>query len=212
MDSGKWAHSPDHGQRCQVIETETVWGETTCRVWLPVSGSVARIPASRLTPRESACIGSPDDIAYVAAAARVADALTQDLSGPDREAGVLLAPIVSSVIPLPHQIRALETLVPDRGAFLSFIRERWPTFLDREAAREVPAVREDTEPYLPAAQGTACLRACLPPVPAGQAGRQAQADAGRGETDESSGRENRDWPLHPSAMARTRGPARPVRR
>ncbi|MGO8861256.1 MAG: DEAD/DEAH box helicase, partial [Acidimicrobiales bacterium] len=38
------------------------------------------------------------DVAYVAAAARVADALTQD---------VLLAPIESSVIPLPHQIRAL---------------------------------------------------------------------------------------------------------
>ena len=39
-----------------------------------------------------------DWITYVTAAARVADALTRD---------VLLAPIESSVIPLPHQIRAL---------------------------------------------------------------------------------------------------------
>ena len=59
---------------------------------------------------ESAGTGSPDDIAYVAAAARVADALTQD---------VLLAPIESSVIPLPHQIRALSRAIAnDRVRYL----------------------------------------------------------------------------------------------
>ena len=46
--------SPDHGQLCQVIETQTLWGETTCRVWLPGSDAVVRIPASRLKPLESA--------------------------------------------------------------------------------------------------------------------------------------------------------------
>jgi hypothetical protein len=35
VDSGYWAYSPDHGQLCQVIEAQTLWGETTCRVWLP---------------------------------------------------------------------------------------------------------------------------------------------------------------------------------
>ena len=54
--------------------------------------------------------GSPDNIAYVAAATRVADALTQD---------VLLAPIESSVIPLPHQIRALSRAIAnDRVRYL----------------------------------------------------------------------------------------------
>jgi superfamily II DNA or RNA helicase len=49
-------------------------------------------------------------IAYVAAAARVADALTQD---------VLLAPIESSVIPLPHQIKALSRAISgDRVRYL----------------------------------------------------------------------------------------------
>ncbi len=102
--SGIWAWSPDHGQLCQVIEAQTLWGETTCRVWLPGRDFVVRIPASRLQSLESAGTGSPDDIAYVAAAARVADALTQD----HRQGGTgfLLAPIKSSVIPLPHQIRA----------------------------------------------------------------------------------------------------------
>jgi len=98
IDANSWYYSPDHGQLCQVIEAQTLWGETTCRVWLPGRDSVVRIPASRLKSLESAGTGSPDDIAYVAAAARVADDLTQD---------ILLAPIESSVIPLPHQIRAL---------------------------------------------------------------------------------------------------------
>jgi len=42
VDSGYWAYSPDHGQLCQVIESQTLWGETTCRVWLPGRDSVVR--------------------------------------------------------------------------------------------------------------------------------------------------------------------------
>jgi superfamily II DNA or RNA helicase len=106
----QWAYSPDHGQLCQVIETQTLWGETTCRVWLPGPDSVVRITASRLKSLESAGTGSLDNVAYVAAAARVADALTQD---------VLLAPIESSVIPLPHQILALSRAIAnDRVRYL----------------------------------------------------------------------------------------------
>jgi superfamily II DNA or RNA helicase len=109
MDHG-WYYSPDHGQLCQVIEAQTLWGETTCRVWLPGSDSIVRVPASRLKPIESTDTGSSDHIAYVAAAARVADALTQD---------VLLAPIESSVIPLPHQIQALSRAIAnDRVRYL----------------------------------------------------------------------------------------------
>ncbi len=110
IDAGNWCYSPDHGQVCRVIEAQTLWGETICRVWLPGSDSVVRVPASRLKPLESTDIGSPDDIAYVAAAARVIDALAQD---------VLLAPIESSVIPLPHQIRALSRAISnDRVRYL----------------------------------------------------------------------------------------------
>ncbi len=102
MQASEWAYSPDHKQVCQVIETQTLWGETMCRVWVPGRDAVVRIPASRLKPLDCAITGSPHGIAYVAAAARVADALTQD---------VLLAPIESSVIPLPHQIRALSRAI-----------------------------------------------------------------------------------------------------
>ena len=108
--NGNWCYSFEHRQTCQVIETRTLWGETTCRVWLPGRDTVVRVPASRLTSLKDSGTGTADGIAYVASAARVADALTRD---------VLLAPIESSVIPLPHQIRALSRAISgDRIRFL----------------------------------------------------------------------------------------------
>jgi SNF2 family DNA or RNA helicase len=105
-----WQYSISHNSACKVIESQTLWGETICRVWLPGRDTVVRVPASRLQPLESAGANSSDHIAYVAAAARVADALTQD---------VLLAPIESTVIPLPHQIRALSRAIEhDRVRYL----------------------------------------------------------------------------------------------
>lgn len=102
VNANSWYFSPDHGQLCQVIDSQTLWGETTCRVWLPGRDSVVRVPASRLASLEDSGAGTADGIAYVTAAARIADALTQD---------VLLASIESSVIPLPHQIRALSRAI-----------------------------------------------------------------------------------------------------
>ena len=105
-----WAYSEDYGQICQVIETQTLWGETTCKVCLPSRDTVVRIPAVRLKSLDDAHICSVEAIAYVTAAARVADALTQDF---------LLAPIESTVMPLPHQLRALSRAIAnDRVRYL----------------------------------------------------------------------------------------------
>jgi hypothetical protein len=41
----------------------------------------------------------------------------------------------------------LETLVTDREAFFAFLQERWPIFLDREAAKGASGVREGNESY-----------------------------------------------------------------
>lgn len=41
----------------------------------------------------------------------------------------------------------LEKLVTDREAFFAFLQERWPIFLDREAAKGASGVREDEKPY-----------------------------------------------------------------
>ena len=41
----------------------------------------------------------------------------------------------------------LEKVVADREAFFTFLQERWPIFLDREAAKDTTAIREDGRLY-----------------------------------------------------------------
>lgn len=98
----KWQYSAVHNYTCKVIQTQTFWDETICRVWLPGSGSVVRIPAANIKPLEDAATCTSAGITYVVSAAWVADALTQDM---------LLAAIESPVIQLPHQIRALSRAI-----------------------------------------------------------------------------------------------------
>lgn len=107
-----WQYSTVHKSACKVIEEQTLWGQSFCRVWLPNHDAVVRVPRSHLAPlgtevQPESTVGR---VAYIAAAARVADALTED---------VLLAPIESTVIPLPHQIRALSRAIAnDRVRYL----------------------------------------------------------------------------------------------
>jgi hypothetical protein len=51
----------------------------------------------------------------------------------------------------------IEALVPDREAFFAFLQERWPIFLDRQAAKGVSGVREDEKPFGLAIVGTVDL-------------------------------------------------------
>ena len=110
MKVGNWVWSIEHGQSCQVIEAQTIWSNTTYRVWLPTQDVVVRLSATQVKPLAAAQPPSSHQITYIATAARIADALTQD---------VLLAPIESAVIPLPHQIKALSRAVAgDRIRYL----------------------------------------------------------------------------------------------
>ncbi len=93
----------------KVIEKLHLWGATSFRVWIPATDSIVRVSSSQLFPAQSSAL-SPHHLQYIAAAARVANALTQD---------VLLAPIEAPVIPLPHQIRALSrAMAGDRVRYL----------------------------------------------------------------------------------------------
>lgn len=114
-----WLFSTTHNCACLCLEEQTLWGQSVCRVWLPNQDAVVRIPRSTLRP-----LGAdlrPDieahRIAYVAAAAKVAEVLdggTSDGDGP-----VLLAPMESNVIPLPHQLHALSRAISgDRVRYL----------------------------------------------------------------------------------------------
>jgi len=110
MEEGAWVYSIKHGQVCRVIESEMLWGKATCRIWIPSQDAVVRVRAEQLKRPDEALVQRPEAVSYVVTAARVADALTQD---------VLLAPIEASVIPLPHQIRTLGRAIKyDRVRYL----------------------------------------------------------------------------------------------
>ena len=99
MQAGEWWHSTDHDEPCRVVDTETLWGQASCLVWLPRRDTAVRVLQKRLVPLKT---GEPhllDRLSYVSAAARIADALERD---------VLVAPLEGTVIPLPHQLMALQ--------------------------------------------------------------------------------------------------------
>jgi superfamily II DNA or RNA helicase len=94
---GAWCWHERHAAPCRVVDREEIWGETAYRVWLPGKDAVVRARARDLSPLDS-IQPTVDQILHTAAAAKLLDALEDNL---------LLAPIQSSVVPLPHQLYAL---------------------------------------------------------------------------------------------------------
>lgn len=95
---GLWVWSETHQQAGKVIEVSSFWDETFYHVWLTSSNQVVKVLSTQLKPLAQCNICTTEHIAYVAAAARVASSHNEEL---------LLAPISSNVIPLPHQLKAL---------------------------------------------------------------------------------------------------------
>ena len=114
-----WQYSTIHKSACKVIEEHTLWGKTVCRVWLPNQEAVVRVPRSALQPLNLSLLPEIEAhrIGYIAAAAKVAEVLEGGCNAFDGH--VLLAPMESNVIPLPHQIHALSRAVSgDRVRYL----------------------------------------------------------------------------------------------
>lgn len=119
MAQSTWQYSTVHNSACKIIEEQTLWGQTVCRVWLPNQDAVVRVPRSALRPLSADLQPEIEAgrIAYVAAAAKVAEVLEGSTSA--TEGHVLLAPMESNVIPLPHQIHALSRAISgDRVRYL----------------------------------------------------------------------------------------------
>jgi len=116
--SDTWKYSVIHKSACKVIDKHTLWGQTACRIWLPNQDAVVRVPESDLseiTTNRSTL--STHYIAYISAAAKVAEILEGSSSGSGEH--VLLAPMESHVTPLPHQIQALSRAISgDRVRYL----------------------------------------------------------------------------------------------
>ena len=94
---GDWCWHTRQASPCRVVERQDVWGEVSLRIWLPAKDAVIRARAADLAPLTSVR-PSQELILHTAAAAKLLDALEDNL---------LLAPIQSSVVPLPHQLYAL---------------------------------------------------------------------------------------------------------
>lgn len=112
MTSGEWLYSTLHTSPCRVIEENELWGHVTCTVILPDQNRLAVVPRSSLRPLDEG-LQKPGShyIRYIALAAKIADILEGNPDSKGRR--ILLAPIESNVIPLPHQLTALERAVSD---------------------------------------------------------------------------------------------------
>jgi superfamily II DNA or RNA helicase len=97
QSGGEWFYDEGRRLRCRVLERVDTWDQTVVRVWYPEAQTILLVAPEQLKPVEDLRT-SPQEIAYITAAAKVVDALDEN---------TLLAPIESSVIPLPHQILAL---------------------------------------------------------------------------------------------------------
>ncbi len=107
---GDWIWSTQHGETGQVVAVEDLWGVRTLRLWLPTSDSTVRVTDDAVVAVADRPSPNKHDLVFTAAAARIADALSTD---------ALLAPLESSVIPLPHQLHALSrAMTGDRVRFL----------------------------------------------------------------------------------------------
>ncbi|MCP5271836.1 MAG: DEAD/DEAH box helicase family protein [Burkholderiaceae bacterium] len=94
---GDWCWLARQASACRVVDRLEVWGQTAYRVWLPGKDTVLRARADELAALD-ALQPSADQVLHAVAAAKLQDALEDNL---------LLAPIQSSVVPLPHQLYAL---------------------------------------------------------------------------------------------------------
>src|SRR2546422_545763 len=110
MHVGEWWHSIDHDEPCRIVDTDMLWGQATCLVWLPRRGTTVRVLQKRLGPFKAGDAQLLHRLSFVSAAARIADALESD---------ALVAPLEGTVIPLPHQLHALQRAISgDRIRYL----------------------------------------------------------------------------------------------
>lgn len=109
LDVGDWCWHTRQASPCRVVDRQEVWGDVSYRVWLPTQEAVVRARSQDLALL-STVQPTVEHILHTAAAAKLLDALEDNL---------LLAPIQSSVVPLPHQLYALNRAMSrDRVRYL----------------------------------------------------------------------------------------------
>lgn len=102
IEIGQWVWSVEHRTPARIIEHEVNWGFENFLVWLPRDNSVHRVKKDNLISLHERREFSLPELLYKLAAARINDALAQDN---------LIAPAEGNVIPLPHQLYALNRAI-----------------------------------------------------------------------------------------------------
>ena len=102
---GDWLWASAHNQPARVIEVSTLWGSGFVRVWLSEADVVVKTTTEQLQAFTHQGLMSAHKISWLACGARIAASQYEDL---------LLAPIGSAVIPLPHQLKALNKAVSSK--------------------------------------------------------------------------------------------------
>ncbi|MEE9354954.1 MAG: helicase-related protein [Methylococcaceae bacterium] len=101
-ETGQWLWSKTHKQPVKVIEAKHLWGGSYYHVWLSQSDALVKVTENQLITLTETLTVTPSRISYLANAARVAASQQEE---------ILLAPISSNVIPLPHQLKALNKAI-----------------------------------------------------------------------------------------------------
>ena len=105
-----WLFSLSLHRPVRVIERVELWGQQQARVWDPAQDRVLLLPASDLASADVADPRAVNRLLATIAAARIREALSSE---------TLAAPLDATVIPLPHQLRALARATSgDRVRFL----------------------------------------------------------------------------------------------
>lgn len=102
FEVGQWVWSVAHQAPARIIEYKAIWGFKNFLIWLPRDNGVHRVKQGDLIPLQERKEFSLSELLYKLAAARINDALAQ---------GNLIAPAEGNVIPLPHQLYALNRAI-----------------------------------------------------------------------------------------------------
>ncbi len=109
--NSNWQYSTTHNSSCKVLDTQTLWDQSICRIWLPDSDTIVKVPCDSLQSIEVEIDIKKEvnKILYISSGAKIAQAVENSSGYNDEQ--VLLAPIESNVIPLPHQVSALKKAI-----------------------------------------------------------------------------------------------------
>lgn len=100
MNPGDSAWSLSRKQVCKIVAIEQLWDMERALVWIPGEDTLLRLPVADLTASNLHQTTNSAQIAFRVLAARLSEALAQE---------TLLAPLGAGLIPLPHQLRALQS-------------------------------------------------------------------------------------------------------